>query len=248
MAVGETGDVYVWGRAKEGQLGNGERKAANALKPVRVEGLRHERVVAGVCGYNHCLAVTVGGKLYQWGMLHKHVEGSANKEYFGMAIGLSGLNSDRMKRMVGRSHSTYYAGAFFFAFFVFFIIFIMASYICVSCRVVSCVRVRWVQRVRRVRSWRSCRACRTSVRSRPTRSPAPKWSPASSTSGWSRWRPATRSRWRSRRRARSTRGASTRSASWASAIATTRVRRRALCCVSCVSCRVCGLDRTAELT
>src|SRR5690606_25683349 len=70
MAVGETGDVYVWGRAKEGQLGNGERKAANALKPVRVEGLRHERVVAGVCGYNHCLAVTVGGKLYQWGMLH----------------------------------------------------------------------------------------------------------------------------------------------------------------------------------
>lgn len=109
MAVGETGDVYVWGRAKEGQLGNGERKAANALKPVRVEGLRHERVVAGVCGYNHCLAVTVGGKLYQWGMLHKHVEGSANKEYFGMAIGLSGLNSDRMKRMVGRSHSTYYA-------------------------------------------------------------------------------------------------------------------------------------------
>lgn len=142
MAVGETGDVYVWGRAKEGQLGNGERKAANALKPVRVEGLRHERVVAGVCGYNHCLAVTVGGKLYQWGMLHKHVEGSANKEYFGMAIGLSGLNSDRMKRMVGRSHSTYYAGAFFFLFFFVnsIAIFTMASYIC---GVVVCVRVRW---------------------------------------------------------------------------------------------------------
>lgn len=108
MAVGETGDVYVWGRAKEGQLGNGEVKP-NALKPVRVEELRHERVIGGACGYYHCLAVTASGQLYQWGKLHKHVHG-ADKEYFGMAIGLSGLQSERMKRMVDRSHNAYYAG------------------------------------------------------------------------------------------------------------------------------------------
>jgi len=105
MAVSETGDVYVWGRAKEGQLGNGEVKGAP--KPVRVAALRHERVIGGACGYYHCLAFTAGGKLYQWGKLHKH-EG-VSKEYFGMAIGLSGLQSERAKRMIDRSHNAYYA-------------------------------------------------------------------------------------------------------------------------------------------
>lgn len=169
MAVGETGDVYTWGRAKEGQLGNGEVRN-NALKPVRVEGLRHERVVNGTCGYYHCLAITASGRLYQWGKLHKHVNG-ADKEYFGMAIGLSGLQSERMKRMVDRSHNAYYAGTF--------PQYHQQRFLMLGTN----VKLQPEQLERR---WRSCRVSRISEPSRPTCNRCQNWSPLFRMLRWSK--------------------------------------------------------------
>ena len=57
----EFGDVYVWGRGKEGQLGNGIRE--NMSTPQLVSALKHERVTDAECGYYHCVALT--GKYYR---------------------------------------------------------------------------------------------------------------------------------------------------------------------------------------
>jgi hypothetical protein len=211
-------------------------------------------VVGAACGYYHCLAYTVGGKLYQWGKLHRHIEGPST-EYFGMAIGLSGLGSERMKRMVDRSHSAYYAGA-------------------APIPSIHPALQRWSREWGRWRPVAHLRVARYVVflcsagatgaeieeLSRvqnfgsftPYTQPVPEpvtalqhvkvrhllaQGPmevmcsggvshhlANRPHRWWRWQLATRFRWPLRRRANVTAGASTKSANWASAIATTRVR------------------------
>lgn len=76
LAVSELGDVWVWGRGREGQTAQGDaagatQARANAMVPVRVEGLRHERIVDAVCGSQHCVAVSDTGRVYTWGKLHR---------------------------------------------------------------------------------------------------------------------------------------------------------------------------------
>jgi alpha-tubulin suppressor-like RCC1 family protein len=65
IAVGEYGDVFSWGRGREGQLGHGTRD--NLSLPQRVEALRHEKVVSAACGNYHSMALTdTGKKLYMY--------------------------------------------------------------------------------------------------------------------------------------------------------------------------------------
>ncbi len=127
-------------------------------------------MIHAVCGYYHNLALTSSGRLYQWytkqnylfdllnffllfclkffvlillpnrGKLFKFVEGEQT-EYFGMAVGLSGLQQ-RAKAMIDRSHNQYYAGTqlppphthqkppfgFLFCFFIFLYLYIFLAH------------------------------------------------------------------------------------------------------------------------
>eukprot|EP01133_Synstelium_polycarpum_P013067 gene13067-15368_t len=69
LAVTEFGDVYSWGRGKEGELGHPERH--QTMPPQIIRALEHERIVKVVCGNFHSLALTDTGKVYQWGQLHE---------------------------------------------------------------------------------------------------------------------------------------------------------------------------------
>jgi regulator of chromosome condensation len=133
MAISELGDVWMWGRGREGQLAQGDVNSCtsvsnrnaphhhktpaspstsppngtsamsvspplthhlysssasiasstsssrslssrcNSALPVRVEGLRHERIVDGSCGSQHCIAISDTGRVYTWGKLHRGV-------------------------------------------------------------------------------------------------------------------------------------------------------------------------------
>lgn len=118
------GDVYVWGRGREGQHGNGKRHHIT-LAPVRVAALDSERVAKVVAGTRHCVAITHEGNVYLWGMLHRFQERSAI-EYFGEKVDLPGMSkkasapqpeegSDwerKRAEMLEQSHRSYYsAGA-----------------------------------------------------------------------------------------------------------------------------------------
>lgn len=76
----ELGDLYAWGRGREGQLGNGEVHYYSHT-PQRVATIENERVVQVGGGSKHCIAITAEGNLYIWGMLHRYQE---ETEYFGM--------------------------------------------------------------------------------------------------------------------------------------------------------------------
>ncbi|KAK5578203.1 hypothetical protein RB653_003156 [Dictyostelium firmibasis] len=76
LAVSRFGDVYSWGRSKEGQLGigqgnGGSEKIMFISKPTLVKTLQHERIIKVACGNFHSLALTDMGKLYEWGQLHR---------------------------------------------------------------------------------------------------------------------------------------------------------------------------------
>eukprot|EP01132_Coremiostelium_polycephalum_P007415 gene7415-9116_t len=69
LAITHFGDIYSWGRGKEGQLGNGEKPLKSGAQLIK--SLAHERVTKVACGNFHSLAVTNDGKVYEWGQLHE---------------------------------------------------------------------------------------------------------------------------------------------------------------------------------
>lgn len=96
IALSDMGDVYTWGRGKEGQLGHGHRE--NLTEPTRVDGLKHEIVVQIAAGSQHCLVLTKSGKVFTWGSLH---EMSEKKEIqtFGIGVELPGLYARKVVEM-----------------------------------------------------------------------------------------------------------------------------------------------------
>jgi len=60
-----SGDLYVCGRGREGQLGLGGGKLDIAC-PEIVKGLRHERIVEVAAGAMASYAITATGRLYHW--------------------------------------------------------------------------------------------------------------------------------------------------------------------------------------
>jgi alpha-tubulin suppressor-like RCC1 family protein len=102
----DDGAVYTFGRGIDGCIGNGSRNLVN-WTPVRVGGLRHEFVVQVKAGVNHCLAVTSGGKVYQWGKINRTVHTEEASGYFGVTVSLPGLIE---LDVIRDSHRQYYSG------------------------------------------------------------------------------------------------------------------------------------------
>jgi len=65
MYVTEDGRVYGFGFGAHGQLGNGETN--NLPNPTRGRSIEHLKAEKVVCGWNHTLVLTAGGKVYATG-------------------------------------------------------------------------------------------------------------------------------------------------------------------------------------
>eukprot|EP01130_Rhizamoeba_saxonica_P017931 TRINITY_DN8833_c0_g1_i2.p1 TRINITY_DN8833_c0_g1~~TRINITY_DN8833_c0_g1_i2.p1 ORF type:complete len:580 (-),score=122.04 TRINITY_DN8833_c0_g1_i2:587-2326(-) len=119
MAITDLGDIYVWGRGREGQHGD-DRKHLHLSKPNKIKYLRGERITAIECGSYHCIAINQRGHVYEWGLLHKM---TGEKDYFSGTIELAGMSAlkkgkispsdmpewkKRREEMLERSHRQYY--------------------------------------------------------------------------------------------------------------------------------------------
>jgi len=118
LAVSDKGDVYFWGRTREGQHGLGEnlrsvlsrQKQLNSSSveavdevpqnvtelsttyvniPIQVLPLRQHRITQVQCGYYHCLALTEEGQIYEWGRLHTFLSDASD---FSSAVELTGMS------------------------------------------------------------------------------------------------------------------------------------------------------------
>jgi alpha-tubulin suppressor-like RCC1 family protein len=65
FAIGETRELFSWGRGMYGRLGHGDRE--DQPSPKRVEALRGVRVSSVAAGCQHALALTEDGLVYAWG-------------------------------------------------------------------------------------------------------------------------------------------------------------------------------------
>jgi alpha-tubulin suppressor-like RCC1 family protein len=61
----ESGDVYTFGRGREGQLGLGHEKR-NINAPSLVRELQHESIIKVVAGAISSYAITATGRIYHW--------------------------------------------------------------------------------------------------------------------------------------------------------------------------------------
>lgn len=66
----QSGDVYAFGRGREGQLGLGNNKK-DSFVPILVKELQHESVIKVVAGGISSYAITANGRIYHWGFVHK---------------------------------------------------------------------------------------------------------------------------------------------------------------------------------
>lgn len=99
FAITDLGDLYAWGRGKEGQLGQGNRISTQL--PVKIDALQHEKIIKVASGSHHCIALTATGRVYTWGKLYKTVEKTEtekqeNQNDLGRLAGLTGLKKERM--------------------------------------------------------------------------------------------------------------------------------------------------------
>jgi alpha-tubulin suppressor-like RCC1 family protein len=65
LALTKNSEVYAWGWNRFGQIGNGCYD--NQLTPIKVEGLRNQRVIMISCGFYHSMALTESGRVFSWG-------------------------------------------------------------------------------------------------------------------------------------------------------------------------------------
>ncbi|TDH72430.1 uncharacterized protein CCR75_003284 [Bremia lactucae] len=72
LALNEFGQVFSWGRGREGQLGLGDVAGVTKAVPTprRIGGtLASELVTKISCGESHSLALTLSGNVFMWGLL-----------------------------------------------------------------------------------------------------------------------------------------------------------------------------------
>ncbi|KAJ3679055.1 hypothetical protein LUZ60_017066 [Juncus effusus] len=65
-AIGEEGELFVWGRSKRGQLGLGS-EIIESKEPSRITSLIDHDIIKVSYGWGHALALTKEGKLFGWG-------------------------------------------------------------------------------------------------------------------------------------------------------------------------------------
>ena len=105
VAVCVAGNVFAWGRNKEGQVGQGER-SEHVCVPARVEGLAHERAAAVAAGTSHTMCLTRSGRVYAFGAHYKRCPGSSATEVFGVGGSLSRLSAQK-QQMIEQSYLAY---------------------------------------------------------------------------------------------------------------------------------------------
>ncbi|KAI9913528.1 hypothetical protein PsorP6_006196 [Peronosclerospora sorghi] len=103
LALNEFGQVFAWGRGREGQLGLGE-SSTMVSTPRRIHSVLAGQVVTKIaCGESHSLALTSTGDVFMWGLLPvakpiQNVEDVSDHA----TIELTGLSSEEMQRPKSR--------------------------------------------------------------------------------------------------------------------------------------------------
>jgi alpha-tubulin suppressor-like RCC1 family protein len=67
VAVTSSGQVFAWGEAAQGQIGDGVNTLSGRLRPVHVAALDGLQVARVAAGGQHSAAVTAHGAVYAWG-------------------------------------------------------------------------------------------------------------------------------------------------------------------------------------
>jgi len=105
IATDVQGNVYAWGRIREGQLGLGIKSSNPVCKPTRVEALRAHRIIKACGGSGHSLFLTKTGAVYATGEHHERDRGAS-----AMFFGARGRQlSAQKRRMIEKSFLHYYS-------------------------------------------------------------------------------------------------------------------------------------------
>ncbi|DBA03009.1 TPA: hypothetical protein N0F65_003197 [Lagenidium giganteum] len=98
LGVNEFGDVFAWGRGKEGQLGLGSQSDEISVRtPQKVAALDGQIITKVSCGEMHSLALSVTGEVFQWGLLPERHE--VKDDVFNhQSVSLTGLSTRPAER------------------------------------------------------------------------------------------------------------------------------------------------------
>ena len=97
LALDNLGNVYAWGRTREGQAGRVSREPQHA--PLLVQSLSHEIVTSVACGASSCFAVAASGQCYTWGSVLQRSGGRLHHDAAGYGRSFSEL-SEATQRML----------------------------------------------------------------------------------------------------------------------------------------------------
>lgn len=103
LALDSLGNVYVWGRTREGQAARVSQVPQHA--PLLVQQLSHEIVTSVACGASSCFAVAASGRCYTWGSVLKRSGGQLHHDAAGYGRSFSEL-SEATQRMLKLSVGT----------------------------------------------------------------------------------------------------------------------------------------------
>eukprot|EP01117_Protostelium_nocturnum_P010523 TRINITY_DN378_c0_g1_i1.p1 TRINITY_DN378_c0_g1~~TRINITY_DN378_c0_g1_i1.p1 ORF type:complete len:790 (-),score=282.46 TRINITY_DN378_c0_g1_i1:27-2396(-) len=106
VAITEHGDLYVWGRGREGQLGNGQRK--DSTIPTQVKALGHMKIIQADSGATHIVALSETGKVFIWGRLYRLA--TEDKAWFSSAVEMVGMKTDKTQAIIDKSVAQYLSG------------------------------------------------------------------------------------------------------------------------------------------
>ena len=104
LALDSLGNVYVWGRTREGQAARVSQLPQQS--PLLVQQLSHEIVTSIACGASSCYAVAASGRCYTWGSVLKRSGGQLHSDAAGYGRSFSEL-SEATQRMLRNSVSEY---------------------------------------------------------------------------------------------------------------------------------------------
>jgi alpha-tubulin suppressor-like RCC1 family protein len=103
LVLTDTGEVFTFGRGKEGQLGHGQQ-SSNCKEPQVVSAIQNETVVSIAAGSLTSYAVTATGKVYQWGLIHRDSPRALDDHEAAASGQLTGMAADQANTVVQVDH------------------------------------------------------------------------------------------------------------------------------------------------
>ncbi|GLD96822.1 hypothetical protein PINS_up005505 [Pythium insidiosum] len=97
LAVNQYGEVFAWGRGKEGQLGLGHRDEQRVRRPERVAALDGQIIKKVSCGDTHSLALSANGEVFMWGLLPETREVKNDGMFDQASVSLAGLQASSVE-------------------------------------------------------------------------------------------------------------------------------------------------------